>query len=120
MTANRTLIWSVMALLAVFLFGRTFFFVVDQRESAIVLRFGQFERLIAAPGLQLKWPWEQVLSFDKRNQALDADKEEVIAADQERLAEDYLAQITKRPSGAHPTNAPPSMSPPPMPAGGGE
>jgi membrane protease subunit HflC len=88
MTANRTLILSVTALLAVFLIGRTFFFVVDQRESAIVLRFGQFERLIAAPGLQLKWPWEQVLSFDKRNQALDADKEEVIAADQERLVVD--------------------------------
>jgi F-type H+-transporting ATPase subunit b len=44
----------------------------------------------------------------------------ITPADQERLAEDYLAQITKRPSGAHPTNAPPSMSPPPMPAGGGE
>ena len=30
----------------------------------------------------------QVIAFDKRNQALDADKEEIIAADQERLVVD--------------------------------
>jgi membrane protease subunit HflC len=88
MTVNRTMIWAGLVLLAVLLLGRTFFFVVDQRESAIVLRFGQFERLLDAPGLGLKLPWEQVIAFDKRNQALDADKEEVIAADQERLVVD--------------------------------
>jgi membrane protease subunit HflC len=88
MTANRNIFWAIAALFAVFLVGRTFFFVVDQRESAIVLRFGQFERLIDAPGLQFKLPWEQVVAFDKRNQSLDADKEEVIAADQERLVVD--------------------------------
>ena len=88
MTLNRTMIWAGLVLLAVLLLGRTFFFVVDQRESAIVLRFGQFERLLDAPGLGLKLPWEQVIAFDKRNQALDADKEEVIAADQERLVVD--------------------------------
>jgi membrane protease subunit HflC len=88
MTLNRTMIWAGLVLLAVLLLGRTFFFVVDQRESAIVLRFGQFERLLDTPGLGVKLPWEQVIAFDKRNQALDADKEEVIAADQERLVVD--------------------------------
>jgi membrane protease subunit HflC len=88
MSFNRNLIAGVLALLVVALVGRTFFFVVDQRESAIVLRFGQFERLIDSPGLGLKLPWEQVLDFDKRNQSLDADKEEINAADQERLVVD--------------------------------
>ena len=88
MTLNRNLIWAAVLLLAVFVLGRTFFFVVDQRERAIVLRFGQFERMIDSPGLGLKLPWEQVIAFDKRNQSLDADKEEVIAADQERLVVD--------------------------------
>jgi modulator of FtsH protease HflC len=88
MTANRNMLWAGLVLLAVLLLGRTFFFVVDQRENVIVLRFGQFERLLNAPGLGLKLPWEQIIAFDKRNQALDADKEEVIAADQERLVVD--------------------------------
>jgi modulator of FtsH protease HflC len=88
MTANRNIFWAIAAMVGVFLLGRTFFFVVDQRESAIVLRFGQFERLIPTPGLQFKLPWEQVVAFDRRNQSLDAEKEEVIAADQERLVVD--------------------------------
>jgi membrane protease subunit HflC len=88
MNANRNIFWAIAVLVGVFLLGRTFFFVVDQRESAIVLRFGQFERLIDQPGLQFKLPWEQVVAFDKRNQSLDADKEEIIAADQERLVVD--------------------------------
>jgi membrane protease subunit HflC len=88
MTMNRNLIIAGIALIVAFLIGRTFFFVVDQRETAIVLRFGQFQRLIETPGLGVKLPWEQIVTFDKRNQSLEADKEEVIAADQERLVVD--------------------------------
>jgi membrane protease subunit HflC len=88
MSGNRNILWALLVLVGVFLIGRTFFFVVDQRDSAIVLRFGQFQRLIDSPGLGMKLPWEQVLVFDKRNQTLDADKEEIIAADQERLVVD--------------------------------
>ena len=88
MTVNRNLLWALGALIILVLVGRTFFFVVDQRESGIVLRFGQFQRLVDSPGLGLKLPWDQVVAFDKRNQSLEADKEEVIAADQERLVVD--------------------------------
>ena len=64
------------------------FFVVDQRERAIVLRFGQAVRVINAavdddPGLKVKVPFAEIfVLLDKRNQALDAGQEEVIAADQ--------------------------------------
>ena len=92
MTLNRNLLWAGMLLLVVLLLGRTFFFVVDQRERAIVLRFGQFERAIDSPGLGLKLPWEKVIAFDKRNQSWDVDKEEVIAADQERLVVDAFVR----------------------------
>jgi membrane protease subunit HflC len=88
MTLNRKFVWAGALLLIAFILGRTFFFVVEQRERAIVLRFGQFERLVASPGLSFKLPWEQVIAFDKRNQSLDADKEEIIAADQTRLVVD--------------------------------
>lgn len=70
------------------------FFVVEQRQQAIVVRFGEPVRVInapsaPAPGLKLKAPFiENVVKLDKRNLSLEADQEEVIAADQERLVVD--------------------------------
>ena len=70
------------------------FYVVDQRRQAIVVRFGDPVRQVNAtpdggPGLKVKAPFvEQVLILDKRNQALEAREEEIIAADQERLVVD--------------------------------
>jgi modulator of FtsH protease HflC len=68
-------------------------FTVDQRSQAIVLGFGRPIRVINAlgendPGLKVKAPWETVVRLDKRNQGLDADPAEIIAADQERLVVD--------------------------------
>jgi membrane protease subunit HflC len=70
------------------------FYVVDQRKQALVLRFGEPQRTVNAfqtndPGLKIKAPFlENVVQFDKRNQPLEADQEEIIAADQERLVVD--------------------------------
>jgi membrane protease subunit HflC len=68
-------------------------FTVGQRSQAIVLRFGRPVRVINAlgennPGLKVKAPWESIVRLDKRNQGLDADPAEIIAADQERLSVD--------------------------------
>jgi membrane protease subunit HflC len=69
-------------------------YTVDQREQAVVLRLGNPARTINGagqddPGLHAKVPfWENVVAFDKQNQALEVDKEEVQAADQERLVVD--------------------------------
>src|ERR1700749_211855 len=69
-------------------------FVVEQRQEAIVLSFGQPQRVIHTPGqpgagLNFKAPFvENVVKFDRRNLALEADQEEVIAADQQRLVVD--------------------------------
>ena len=69
-------------------------YVVDQRQQAIVLRFGEPLRVVNAfrdndPGLKIKAPFlENVILLDKRNLALEADQEEIIAADQERLVVD--------------------------------
>lgn len=74
------------------------FFIVDQREQAIVVRFGEPVRVINAtkdsgPGLKVKAPFlENVLKLDKRNQALEADQEEIIASDQERLVVDAFVR----------------------------
>ena len=74
-------------------------FVVDQREQALVLNLGNPVRVINAPGsavgpgLQVKLPFvENVIKLDRRNLSLEADKEEIIASDQERLVVDAFVR----------------------------
>ena len=63
----------------------TAIYQVDQREQDLVVSFGDPVATVLTPGLHVKWPWETVLRFDKRNIDLNANEEEVTAADQERL-----------------------------------
>lgn len=74
------------------------FYVVEQRRQALVLRFGEPVRVVNAgrsdaAGLYVKAPFvENVLILDKRNMALEAKEEEIIAADQERLVVDAFVR----------------------------
>ena len=68
-------------------------FVVDQREQALVIQFGEPRRVIKEPGLNFKTPFVQdVVFFDKRLLEFDAPAAEVIAADQKRLVVDAYAR----------------------------
>ena len=93
MTRRQLTVWTIAGVLVLAALFNSFF-VVDQRQEAIVLRFGEPVRVLNAPGrpgagLYLKEPFlERVIAFDRRNLALEADQEEVIAADQERLVVD--------------------------------
>lgn len=75
------------------------FFIVDQRKQAVVVNLGNPVRVINAPGdgpspgLKIKAPFiEQVVLFDKRNQALEAEGEEITPADQQRLVVDAFVR----------------------------
>ncbi len=48
-------IFTVVIVIIVLAFGMTMFFTVDQTEQAVVLRFGQYNRIVG-PGLNFKWP----------------------------------------------------------------
>jgi len=90
---RRSLIAALVVLIVAGVVVANTLFTVDQRTQAIVLRFGRPVRVINAlgennPGLKVKAPWESVVRLDKRNQGLDADTAEIIAADQERLSVD--------------------------------
>jgi membrane protease subunit HflC len=90
---RRPLIIAVVLLVVAGVLAANTLFTVGQRSQAIVLRFGRPVRVINAlgendPGLKVKAPWESVVRLDKRNQGLDADPAEIIAADQERLVVD--------------------------------
>jgi membrane protease subunit HflC len=65
-------------------------FVVQQTQSAIVLRFGAVRSVVTAPGLYFKLPapFEQVVYLDNRILDLDLPAQEIIASDQKRLVVD--------------------------------
>ena len=89
----RAIAFVVVALALVALLWQTFF-VVDQRQQALVVALGDPVRVINPPGkseagLHMKVPfYQQVFKFDRRNIALEADQEEIITAGQERLVVD--------------------------------
>lgn len=93
MTRRQLTTWGVVAFAVLVVLSNTLF-IVDQRESALVVRFGEPVRVINAlgqggPGLNVKTPFlDRVIRFDRRNIGLEADQEEVISADQERLVVD--------------------------------
>jgi membrane protease subunit HflC len=93
MTRSQLTAWGVLVFAVLVVLANTLF-IVDQRESALVLRFGEPVRVINAlgkggPGLNIKTPFlENVVKLDRRNLGMEADQEEVIAADQARLVVD--------------------------------
>lgn len=69
-------------------------FVVDVRQQAIVLQFGDHKRTVQEPGLHFKTPFVQnVIYMDRRILSLDLPKEEVIASDEKRLEVDALVRF---------------------------
>lgn len=90
---RRLMLWAILAVGVLIVVFNTLF-VVDQREQAIVVRFGEPVRVINAPGrneagLNIKQPFvEDVVKLDRRNLGQEADQEEIIAADQQRLVVD--------------------------------
>jgi membrane protease subunit HflC len=94
MKRSPLILYAVLAFVALVILANSLF-VVEQRQEAIVLRFGQPVRVIHAPGqpsgagLNLKQPFvENVIKFDRRNLSMEADQEEVTSADQQKLVVD--------------------------------
>ena len=68
-------------------------FVVDEREQALVLQFGQIKRVKEDPGLAFKIPViQEVVRYDDRILALDTQSTEVTPSDDRRLVVDAFAR----------------------------
>jgi modulator of FtsH protease HflC len=68
-------------------------FTVYQTKQALVIRLGKPVRVVADPGLHLKYPMiDTVVSIDKRILDLESPPQEVIASDQKRLVVDAFAR----------------------------
>ena len=68
-------------------------FVVDEREKALVLQFGQIRSVKEEPGLAVKVPFiQEVVKYDDRILSLDTDTIEVTPSDDRRLVVDAFAR----------------------------
>ena len=68
-------------------------FIVDEREKALVLQFGQIQRVEEEPGLAFKVPFiQEVVRYDDRILSLDTDPIEVTPSDDRRLVVDAFAR----------------------------
>jgi len=64
-------------------------FVVDEREKALVLRFGQIKQVVTDPGLNVKVPLlDEVVRYEDRILSLETELIEVTPADDRRLVID--------------------------------
>ena len=86
---RRILAVSAIVLGIVAVLATSSLFIVDQTEEALVLQFGQPQRVIRQPGLWVKRPFiENVTFFENRLLDFEPPPEEVIVSDQKRLVVD--------------------------------
>ncbi|WP_113074997.1 protease modulator HflC [Petrotoga sp. 9PW.55.5.1] len=90
---NMTL-WAVV-IIVVFLgifFALTSFYIVDQTQQAIVLRFGNIKSIRTEPGIYTKVPFvDNVEKFEKRLMIYDIPVERVITSDRRTILADTYA-----------------------------
>jgi membrane protease subunit HflC len=68
-------------------------FIVDEREKALVLQFGQIKQVVEEPGLGFKLPIiQEVVRYDGRILSLDTDTIEVTPSDDRRLVVDAFTR----------------------------
>ena len=72
-------------------------FIVDEREKALVLQFGQIKAVKEEPGLNFKIPFiQEVVRYDARILSLDTDTIEVTPSDDRRLVVDAFTRYRIR------------------------
>ena len=73
--------------------GLSSMFIVDEREKALVLQFGQIKSIKEDPGLAFKIPFiQEVVRYDDRILSLDTPPIEVTPSDDRRLVVDAFAR----------------------------
>ncbi|NHQ73251.1 protease modulator HflC [Roseovarius gahaiensis] len=69
-------------------------FIVDEREKALVLQFGQIRQVVEEPGIGFKIPLiQEVVKYDDRILSFDTDTIEVTPSDDRRLVVDAFARF---------------------------
>jgi membrane protease subunit HflC len=73
--------------------GPQLFFVVDEKQVAIVTRFGEVQQQVKSPGIYIKTPFvDNVTYFEKRLLIFDAPPDSLLTKDKKRLIIDVYAR----------------------------
>ena len=86
---NSTVLFSLLAVLILF----NSFFIVDEREKAIVLQFGETVREDVGVGFHFKVPIiQEVKKFDARLRSLDEDPDRILTNESKYLLVDSFVK----------------------------
>jgi modulator of FtsH protease HflC len=87
MSAAKNLIWVVVAALLLFIWSAMF--TVDERKKALIMRFGEVQRIVEKPGLYFKWPFaDEVVNIEDRIFMWSSDDKAVQVSDKQRYLVD--------------------------------
>ena len=93
MTKQGFIIALLVVVVGLFILGASPLFIVDITQNAIVVELGKPKRNITEPGLYLKVPFiQEVTYFDKRLLDYDSDPQDVITQDKKTLLLDNYAK----------------------------
>ena len=82
----------IVGYIAILVVARTFY-IIDEREQAIITMFGQPMRTVREPGLYMKVPFIHSLQrFDKRVLSSDAQAVEYLTSDKKRVVVDHISR----------------------------
>jgi len=90
MSPKLTMMGILLGAVAIVLSMSTY--VVDQREQALVLQFGNPKAVVSTAGLHFKLPWQSIVTFDKRLLESDIPPNEVITKDKKSISVDNYAR----------------------------
>jgi modulator of FtsH protease HflC len=86
---SNPFVWLGIALALLLVISNSFF-IVDQRERAVLIQLGEFQGVDYAPGLHMKIPFiQEVRKFDRRLLMLDSDTESFLTSEQKSVDVDY-------------------------------
>ena len=91
---NQTKLFAVLGVaLLVLITVRSTFYMVDEREKAIIVRFGQVLRYDDAPGLHVKTPFlDEARYFDSRILTLDAEPQPFLTKEKKYVVVDSFVK----------------------------
>ena len=88
-----TAVTLILAAVIAGIVGPQLFFIVDEKQLAIVTRFGEVQQSIKRPGIYVKTPFiDTTTYFDKRLLIFDAPAESLLTKDKKRLIIDVYAR----------------------------
>lgn len=91
---NGKMIGGLVVLGLVVFLALSSFFVVTEREQALVVQFGEPKRTVVEPGLHFKKPFlEQIIILEKRILSLDLPEREIRTGDKKQIVIDDFARF---------------------------